>query len=137
EKTSTGKTDGAKAGAAKNDDTKSAKKDEAKSAAQGSKDDSDDIEAVEAERDRIEKENHRKQDEYDEKVKKGQQRAKELNARFADWYYVVGDETYRKIHLGQADIIKKKSAEAKETGHPAMPKNPFDVPGLPGSPGQN
>ncbi len=67
-----------------------------------SKDDSDDQEAIEAERDRIEKENHRKQDEYDEKVKKGEQRAKELNARFADWYYVVGDETYRKIHLGQS-----------------------------------
>ena len=45
-------------------------------------------------------------------MKKGQQRAKELNARFADWYYVVGDETYHKIHLGQAEIVKKKGPRA-------------------------
>ena len=67
-------------------------------------------------------------------MKTGEQRAKELNARFADWYYVVGDETYRKIHLGQNDIIKKKTAAAdtKDVAHPAMPKNPFEIPGLPG-----
>ena len=72
------------------------------------------MEALEAEQERIEKANRRKQDEYDEKVKKGQQRAKELNARFADWYYVVGDETYRKIHLGQAEIVKKKGPQERQ-----------------------
>lgn len=115
---------------------KDAKKDEGKTAAT-STDDADDQEALEAQRDKIEKENRRKQDEYDEKVKKGEQRAKELNARFADWYYVVGDETYRKIHLGQSDLIKKKGADAKDgkaAARPALPINPFE--GM-AAPGQN
>jgi hypothetical protein len=128
----------AKADAKSADAKKDAKKEDAKSAATASNGDTDDLEALEAERDKIEKENHRKQDEYDDQVKKGEQRAKELNARFADWYYVVGDETYRKIHLGQSDIIIKKSAaNAKDAGHPALPKNPFEIPGLPGAAGQN
>jgi hypothetical protein len=97
----------------------------------GSKDDSEDLEALEAEQERIEKENHRKQDEYDEKVKKGQERAKELNARFADWYYVVDDETYRKIHLGQAEIVKSKSLP-KSQPSPQTINNPFDLKNAPG-----
>ncbi len=143
EKKSDGKADAkpadAKAADAKNDIKKDAKKDDAKSAGSTAAADSDDQEAIEEQHDRIEKENKRKQDAYNEKVKAGEQRAKELNARFADWYYVVGDETYRKIHLGQNDIIvKKKSAtDTKDSAHPAMPKNPFDIPGLPAIPGQN
>ncbi|HTQ37478.1 MAG TPA: DUF4340 domain-containing protein [Pirellulales bacterium] len=144
-KTESGPADGAKANApdkkadAKAESKKDAKKDDSKAGSEtASKDDTDDLEALEAQRDRIEKENKRKQDEYDEKIKAGQQRAKELNARFSDWYYVVGNDTYRKIHLGQADIIQKKApAEGKETGHAAIPKNPFELPGLPGATGQN
>ncbi len=55
----------------------------------------------------IEKENKRKQDEYDAKVKKGQDRVQELNERFADWYYVISDDVYKKIHLGRVDLVKK------------------------------
>jgi hypothetical protein len=87
-----------------------AKKDEKKDAAKPD---------AKAERERIEKENKRKQDEYDEKVKKGEGRVKELNARFADWYYVISDEVYQKIHLGHKQIVKKKEKkDAKaEAGH--------------------
>jgi hypothetical protein len=63
---------------------------------------------LKAERDRIEKENKRKQDEYNDKIKAGQKHAGELNARFADWYYVISDSVYQKIHLGRKDIIQKK-----------------------------
>jgi hypothetical protein len=66
---------------------------------------------TDAQREWIEKENQRKQDEYDEKVKKGQERVKELNDRFADWYYVISDEVYQKIHLGRDDVVKKKEKE--------------------------
>ncbi len=31
-----------------------------------------------------------------------------MNARFADWYYVISNEVYRKIHLGRDEIVKKK-----------------------------
>ena len=36
----------------------------------------------------------------------------ELNARFADWYYVISDEVFRKIHLNRDDLIKKKEKPA-------------------------
>jgi hypothetical protein len=61
----------------------------------------------------IEKENKRKQTEYDDAVKKGQDKVKELNDRFADWYFIISDDVYKKIHLGRGDIVKKKKeAEA-------------------------
>ena len=68
----------------------------------------------ELERERITKENERKQKEYDDKVKKGKEKVKELSDRFADWYYVVSDSTYQKIHLGRDDIIKKKTPPADD-----------------------
>lgn len=68
----------------------------------------------ELERERITKENERKQKEYDDKVKKGKEKVKELSDRFADWYYVVSDSTYSKIHLGRDEIIKKKTPPADE-----------------------
>jgi len=55
---------------------------------------------------RIETENKRAQELYDQKVKDGQQKAKDLNDRFADWYYVISDEIYKKIKVTRADIIK-------------------------------
>jgi hypothetical protein len=74
-----------------------------------------------AERQRIEKENKRKQDEYEQKITDGKKKVSDLNARFADWYYIISDEVYRKIHLGHDDIIKKKEkpAAAKADEHAA------------------
>lgn len=72
-----------------------------------------------AERERIEKENKRLQDDYDAKVKKGEERAKELSNRFADWYYVISDATYQKIHLGRDAIVQKKTPPAGEAGKEA------------------
>jgi hypothetical protein len=68
------------------------------------------------ERDRVEKENQRKQDAYDKQVEDGRKLAKQLNSRFADWYYVVSDATYKKIHLRRDDVIKKKDKPAGDTG---------------------
>ncbi|MBI3838965.1 MAG: DUF4340 domain-containing protein [Planctomycetia bacterium] len=67
----------------------------------------------------IQKENKRKQDEYNEAIKKGQDKVKELNDRFADWYFIISDEVYKKIHLGRGDIVKKKKeaeADKEKTG---------------------
>ncbi|HEY4759229.1 MAG TPA: DUF4340 domain-containing protein, partial [Thermoguttaceae bacterium] len=70
--------------------------------AKGEKGDEKDAEksSMEAQRQRIEKENKRKQDEYDEKIAAGRKHVEELNARFADWYYIISNDVYRKIHLG-------------------------------------
>ncbi|NIL95838.1 MAG: hypothetical protein GTO62_01520, partial [Planctomycetales bacterium] len=56
----------------------------------------------------------RKQKEYEEKLENARQRVQELNARFADWYYVINDETYQKIHLSRDDIIKEKEKTEDE-----------------------
>ncbi|MCE9631420.1 MAG: DUF4340 domain-containing protein [Planctomycetia bacterium] len=64
------------------------------------------------ERRRVEAENRRKQEQYDDQVKAAQKRIRELNNRFADWYYVVSDEEFAKIHLGRAAIVQKKEAAA-------------------------
>ena len=107
------KTDAAKDAAdpasAKTDDDKKTdakktdeKKDDTK------KDDAKKDDAKAAERQRIEAENKRKQADYDEKLKKAQDRVTELNKRFGNWYYVVADDEYKKIHLSRADVIQKK-----------------------------
>jgi hypothetical protein len=66
------------------------------------------------ERRRVERENRRKQEEYDGKVQAAQKRVRELNARFADWYYVVSDKEYAKIHLDRAAIVQAKAADEKK-----------------------
>jgi hypothetical protein len=71
---------------------------------------------------RVERENRRKQDDYDDKVKAAQKRVRDLNGRFADWYYVVSDKEYAKIHLGRDSMVQK--VEAK----PAQPAAAEDGP---------
>lgn len=83
---------------------------------------------AELERERIEKENERKQKEYDDKVKKGRDKVKELSERFADWYYVISNDTYKKIHLGRADIIKEK-APAPGAASDILSEEEKDLPG--------
>jgi hypothetical protein len=64
---------------------------------------------------RINKENQRKLDEWNEKKKEAENKVRELNARFADWYYVISEDVYKKIHLNRTDLIKI-TEEAKEEG---------------------
>ena len=47
-----------------------------------------------------------------------QKRVRELNNRFADWYYVVSNKEYAKIHLTRDAIAQKKEAEPKEPQPP-------------------
>ena len=48
------------------------------------------------------------------RLKKAQEKVDELNARFADWYYVISDDVYKKIHLTRADVVKKKEVKPGE-----------------------
>ncbi len=87
--------------------------------------------AEEAERLAIEKENKRRQDDYDAKVKAGQEKVKQLNERFADWYYIISDDTYKKIHLGRKDIIKAKPVDTKEVGNLKELNQGLEAPAVP------
>ncbi len=66
--------------------------------------------AAREERRRVERENRRRQEEYDEQVESGKKRVRELNGRFAAWYYIVSDEEYAKIHLSQDDVVREAGA---------------------------
>ena len=103
-------------------------------------------------RKQIEKENQRKMDEYHERRRKAEAKVRELNARFAGWYYVISDDEFQKIHLTRSDLVKERSGPGAETyGVDALrelqeqgPLKPAPVPqppagGLPGGlpPGLN
>lgn len=65
---------------------------------------------------RVRKDNRRKMEDWEDRKKKATARVAELNARFADWYYVIPEDVYKKIHLSRADIIKEASG-AKDEGY--------------------
>ena len=66
----------------------------------------------------VERENRRRQDDYDAKVKAAQRRVRELNARFADWYYIVPEKEFAKIHLNRAAVVQPKGTDAADAGPP-------------------
>jgi hypothetical protein len=72
----------------------------------------------------VERENRRKQESFDEKMAEGKKRVEELNGRFADWYYIVSDEEYKKIHLGRKAVIKMKAEPAGDAA--PNPKPPIN-----------
>lgn len=74
----------------------------------------DDESELDKEIKRIEKENQRKLDEWKDKRGKAESKVRELNARFADWYYVVSEDEYKKIRLGRGDLIKEGAKAADE-----------------------
>lgn len=113
--------------------TDSEKKDEAATAEPAAT--NPEVEKIIAERKRIEAENQRKLEEYNELLKKGEETVKELNLRFGDWYFVIDDNVFQKVRLGRDDVIKKKDAKpADAAANPNL--QPGAVPtGLPAIPG--
>jgi hypothetical protein len=113
DKSDAGKSDAGKSDAGKSDEPSAAEllkqADEAEAAMQA---------AIETRR-RVERENRRKQEAYDEKVETGQKRVRELNGRFADWYYVVSEDEFNKIHLERSKVITAKKSDEAEAGKEA------------------
>ena len=48
---------------------------------------------------------------YNEKVKAGEKLVKDLNRRFADWYYVISGESFENLRQGRTTLVKEKTAE--------------------------
>ena len=91
---------------------------------------------LKAEQERVTKENQRKIDERNDKIKAAQDKVQTLNYRFADWYYVISEEVYNKIHLGRADVVKQTDAaqsEAAENGFGVDAFRNLERGGLPGA----
>ncbi len=76
---------------------------------------------------KTDEEKKRDQEEYDQKKKEreskveaGKKREKGLAARFADWYYVISADSFKKLRKTKADLVKKtaekKPGEDKKPG---------------------
>ena len=79
-----------------------------------SEDDKPTREEIEAERKRIDENNKRAEEEYQETIEKSKERVEELNARFGDWYYVIPNDVFKKIHLGRDAVVKTNEPEPSE-----------------------
>jgi hypothetical protein len=90
-------------------------------------------ERLEAERERITKENQRKIDQRNDRLAVAQKKSAELNARFADWYYIVSDSEFKRLKIELTDLITTKGASGPGTP-PGLPGQvpQFNIPGLPG-----
>ena len=127
--TDAAKTDETEAAAAAGDETKPANEKE------------EEVKNIIAERTRIEQENKRKLDEYQQSLEKGRENVKDLNLRFGDWYFVVADDVFKKIRLSSDNIVKKKekktdaAAGTPTTGETPSTTTPSGIPGLPPIPG--
>ena len=64
---------------------------------------------------RIKKANQRKIDERNDKIAAANKKVSELTYRFADWYYIVSDDVFKKLRLRRDDVIAF-SEEAKKAG---------------------
>lgn len=55
---------------------------------------------------------------YQQKVEEGEQEVSKLRERFADWYYVIDDESYRSLHVRRDQLVKQGDA----AGPPEAPE---------------
>ncbi len=70
---------------------------------------------------------------YNEKIEKGQKKVKDLNERFADWYYVISEENFLKLRLSRASLVKEKTKPEPKPGETAPGELKLDEP-KPGEP---
>ena len=90
------------------------------------------VERLEAEQEKILKANTRLLDARKDRLNAAKRRVSDLNARFADWYYVIPEATYRELRISRDELLTAPESAAAATppagqGGPSMP---FQIPGL-------
>lgn len=53
--------------------------------------------------------------EYDKRVKQAQTRVRELEFKFAQWYYIIPEETFSKLHVNRDELVEKIVAIPTDT----------------------
>lgn len=88
-------------------------------------------ERLEAEQEKILKENTRMLDARKDRLNAAKRRVRDLNARFADWYYVIPEATYRELRI-QRDELMTTAESAGPNGKSSVPTLPDGLmpPGL-------
>ncbi len=66
--------------------------------------------------------------EFEKKIKKGQEKAKQLNERFGPWYYVISAESFENLRQARASLIQPKGTDAAKKAAPGAGAHPpFDA----------
>ena len=91
----------------------------------------EELEKLTQEKEQAERANQREQERYDSEIESGRKRAAELSDRFADWYYVISEDVYKKIHLTELNVFRVKtealdSSSDRDDGIPGLPE--LDLP---------
>ena len=74
--------------------------------------DEEKLELLAAEQEKIGKANQRLIDSRNDKIEIARRRVRELNARFADWYYVIPEETYAKLRVKRTELFESATTPA-------------------------
>jgi len=56
------------------------------------------------------KETGDKYEEYQRRILSGRSLSNSLNERFAGWYYVISDDSFRKVHVDRKELLRDKDA---------------------------
>lgn len=57
--------------------------------------------------------------EYEDNLKAGQKKVDDLNARFADWYYVISSDVFDRLRLKRAAIVEPAPPKVEQATDPA------------------
>jgi hypothetical protein len=80
--------------------------------------------------------NRQQEDEYAATIDAGKRRAQELNRRFADWFFVISDDVFKKIRVTDSDLIIRPGEPAPDpeynAGLDTMQQNFHDALANPG-----
>ncbi len=80
---------------------------------------------AEEEKAKKEKEEHdRKKKDHDKKIEDGKKRVQELTDRFAEWYYVISADVFKKLRKTRTDVVKPKEAPKPPEGTKPDEKKP-------------
>jgi hypothetical protein len=58
---------------------------------------------------------------WEDRKLEGERQVKQLNQRFADWYYVISAESFDALQQGRKTLVQPKSAEEATEGRPQIP----------------
>ncbi|MEO9594187.1 DUF4340 domain-containing protein [Rhodopirellula bahusiensis] len=87
-------------------------------------------ERLEAEQEKILKANTRLLDERKDRLNAAKRRVADLNARFADWYYIIPEATYRQLRINRDELFVEPGANnPAPTGPPGGLPPGMQLPG--------
>lgn len=94
------------------------------------------LERLEAEQEKITKENQRKLDARKDLLEAAERRVRALNARFADWYYVIPESTYSQLRIKRDQLFEQPGSADRSVNIPLNATPQFQFPTAPTTPPQ-